>query len=94
MPSVLKELFPGEQGLSWPAEEAWWLEASSSGNSWCVCHQQSPSSFDVKDYLHKSHCQLQKHGNKFFFFFPAEIKQLPQTRQHLSDPSGNQSNLL
>lgn len=40
----------------------------SPGNSWCVCHQHISSSFDVKDSMHKSHCQLQKHGNKYIFF--------------------------
>ena len=69
MPSVLKELTTYEQGLCWPSEEAWQGGASSSGNSWYVCHQQSPSSFDVKESLHKSQCELQKHGNNFFFFF-------------------------
>ena len=81
MPSVLEELTPGEQGRSWPTEEVWQGGASSSGSSWYVCRQQSPFAFDVKDSLHKSHCELQKHGNKFlFFFFAAEMKQLSQTR--------------
>ena len=69
MPSVLEELTLSEQGRSWPTEEAWQGGASSSGNSWYVCHQQSPSSFDVKDSLHESLCELQKHGNKVSFFF-------------------------
>lgn len=69
MPSVPEELTPGEQGHSWPTEERGRGGASSSGNSWYVCHQQSPSSFDVKDSLLKHSVKsFKKHGNKVLFF--------------------------